>query len=210
MIRFFTIVFFFIFSYAVDAQTVQETKPGKYDLFAFAGIGRATVQTNLSAPDNFSAGEFRLGVGLSRSISKAFELRSRLTFGGRLKRDAGPYALSDSRFNTIDENTSNRNHYFMELPLFLQFNLANPSIGFRAGGNYRQYFPASPTDAYSGQSEFGIITGIYCRLNDRINLGLDYYFGLTKMFNGGGISEGEEYNLIGRNHFAQLTFEIDL
>lgn len=210
MKRIFIFIYCCICSYTLGAQVIQETKPGKYYLFAFAGIGRATVETNLESPYNFSAGEFRLGIGLGRSISESFELRSRFTVGGRLKRDSGPYALSDSRFNTIDENTSNRNHYFIELPLLLQFNLANPRLGFRAGGNYRQYLPTKPIDAYSSQSEFGIITGAYYRLNDRIKLGFDYYFGLTKMFNGGGFSDDEEYSLIGRNHFAQLTFEIDL
>lgn len=204
------VVFCCIGSYSADAQAIGETKQSKYELFAFAAIGRATVETNLSAPDNFSASEFRLGVGLGRSISQSFELRTRLTFGGRLKRDAEPYGLADSRFNIIDENTSNRNHYFIELPLFLQFNLSNPRIGFRAGGNYRQYLPTKPVDAYSSQREFGVIAGAYYRLNDRMNIGFDYYFGLTKTFNGGGFSDGQEYNLVGRNHFAQLTFEINL
>lgn len=210
MKKLFIIIYCCIGSFTAGAQTLQETKADKFNLFAFAGLGRATVKTNLSAPSKFPALEFRLGTGLSKSISNNFELRSRFTLGGRLKRDSNLDEIYGGKFSMIEENTANRNHYFMEIPLLLQFNIAKPGLGFRVGANFRQYFPAKPADAYSGQSEFGIITGAYYRLNDKMNIGFDYNFGLTKMFDGGGFHDGEQYHLIGRNQFAQLTFEIDL
>ena len=42
-------------------------------------------------------------------------------------------------FLKLDEVASNRNHYFVEVPLLLQFNLPHLELGLRAGVNYRSF-----------------------------------------------------------------------
>lgn len=194
-----------------SAQTVQqETTNKSIALYGFAGVGRATIETDRSAPTKFPAFEARLGVGLSKSLNKNFELRSRIVLGNRFKRKPEINTATIGKYMIIEESVNNRNHYFFEVPLLLQLNFPQAKLGLRAGGNYRQYFSSKTVDMFSGQSEFGIITGAYYQVTDKINVGMDYYFGLTNIFKSGGNFNGQLYYITGKNQAAQLTFEIAL
>ena len=196
--------------YSLGQSLPENTASGKAHIFGFVGVGRSTVKTNIFAPTNFPALEVRLGAGLHKPLSKYFALKSRLTFGSRLKRGSDAEAVFDARFSAIDESRSNRNHYFLEIPLLVQVNFPQIKSGVRAGGNYRQYLPTKPVDIVSGQSEFGIVAGVFYEITDKIDIGLDYYIGVSKIYTGGGNIDGQEYEITARNRFAQLTLEIKL
>lgn len=198
-------LFFNIFVFA------QNNPNAKINLHGFAGIGRATIETNISAPTKFPALEIKIGVGISKPLNESLALSSRLAFGSRLKRKSDMSARHDGRFTILDEHASERNHYFIEIPLLLQYHFSRAGLGLRAGGNFKQYLSSNSTnrpDMISGKSEFGIIGGAAYSLTDRINIGIEYHAGLTKIYKGGGTIDGRNYALTGRNHLAQLVFEI--
>lgn len=198
-------LFFNIFVFA------QNNPNAKINLHGFAGIGRATIETNISAPTKFPALEIKIGVGISKPLNESLALSSRLAFGSRLKRKSDMSARHDGRFTILDEHASEQNHYFIEIPLLLQYNFSRAGLGLRAGGNFKQYLSSNSTnrpDMISGKCEFGIIGGAAYSLTDRINIGIEYHAGLTKIYKGGGTIDGRNYALTGRNHLAQLVFEI--
>lgn len=199
------LLFFNIFVFA------QNSPNAKINLHGFAGVGRATIETNLSSPTNFPAMEIKIGAGISKPLNESLVLSSRLVFGSKFKRKSDMSARHDGRFTTLDEHASEQNHYFIEVPLLLQYNFSPIGLGLRAGGNFKQYLSSNSTnrpDMISRKSEFGIIGGAVYRLSEKINMGIEYHAGLTKIYKGGGTIDGQAYELTGRNHLGQLVFEI--
>jgi hypothetical protein len=192
-------------------QDVSGSKKGTVRFNAFIGAGYSTFQTNIPAPYKFTSPEFRLGAGVSKPVSKVFEVRGRLSFGAKIKREAynkpGQPYLVGPPFLELDEVASSRNHYFIEVPVFLQFNLPNPKIGIRVGGNYRFFFPNNKdVDFLTFRGDLGIVTGACWRMNDNISIGVDFLFGVTKVYTSGGYA-GSVFSLDTRNRFSQITFE---
>jgi hypothetical protein len=194
----------------------QEGAPDLNDkqvrLNAFLGTGRSTFKTNMAAPSTFPTVEFRLGAGVTKPLTEIFDLRARLTFGAKLKRKAlneqgQPFQVG-SPFIELDEAASSRNHYFYEVPLLLQANVRHPKIALKAGANVRHYFPINDAvDFLTARNEFGVIAGASYRLSETMSLGLEYYFGLTKVYTASGHLDSSEFSMNVRNEFAQVTFE---
>lgn len=203
---------FLLLNLITNAQSVQNsTNSSDIKFHGFAGVGRATIETNLSAPTKFPALEIKIGAGISKPLNESLELSSRLTFGSRLKRKSNMSARHDGRFTIIDEHASNKSHYFIEIPILLQYNFSTLGLGLRAGGNFKQYLSSRSSgmvDMISGRSEFGVIGGAVYSLTDRINIGVEYHAGLTEIYKGGGTIDGRTYELRGKNHVAQFIFEI--
>lgn len=77
-------------------------------------------------------------------MTKDIQLKSGLAFGVKVKREAfnsSNLVIIGPPFMELDEFASNRNHYFMEIPLILQYNLPHPKIGLSLGISYRFFFP---------------------------------------------------------------------
>lgn len=212
MKRLLILIALILVGFFTNAQSMQNsTNTSDIQFHGFAGIGRATIETNISAPTKFPALEIKIGAGISKPLNESLALSSRLAFGSRLKRKSDMSARHDGRFTILDEHASERNHYFIEIPLLLQYHFSRAGLGLRAGGNFKQYLSSNSTnrpDMISGKSEFGIIGGAAYSLTDRINIGIEYHAGLTKIYKGGGTIDGRNYALTGRNHLAQLVFEI--
>lgn len=210
MLRVLAISASIFFCFRSEAQEPNLDKRVHYSVFA--GVGRSTFVSDPAAPSKFPTLEVRLGAGLIKPIGNNIELRSRLAFGVKFKREpfnepGQPYVIGPP-FMGLDELASNRNHYFFEIPLMVQFNLPHPKLGFSLGGNYRHFLPHNESvDFLTNRREIGIILGASYRLNNRLDVGLDYYFGLSKIYSSSGLIDNQEFTLDAYNQFGQIRFE---
>ena len=75
-------------------------------------------------------------------------------------------------------------------------------------GNSWHFLPNNDDVVFlSATNEFGLIVGGAFRVNEVVSIGVDYYFGLTKISSSGGSIDGSFYDLHMRNEFVQLTVE---
>ena len=204
----------FIFTCAATlafGQSNLSASDKRISVNGFFAIGRSTFNSSPSAPSKFPTLEMRAGVGAAKSLGETFELRTRLNFGVKFKRE--PFNEEGSvvvgpPFMDLDELASDRNHFFYEIPLLLQANLKHPQIGLRFGCNYRRFFPDnSDVDALTARGDFGLLAGASYRLRQKMSLGFEYCYGLTKIISSGGTVDGSEYHLDVRNNFAQVVLE---
>ena len=211
-----TLTIIILISYCGYAQSQDSNGSSKKIRFtAFASGGRSIFFTNPSAPSKFPTLELRLGAGIIKPLGKNVELRSRLSFGAKFKREAinrpgQPYIIGPP-FTPLDELASNRNYYFIEIPLAIQFNLPHPKIGLSFGLNYRFFLPHNKSvDFLANRRELGILPGITYRLSDKVHIGFDYCFGLTKIFSAAGQVDNKDVTINMRNQFAQIRFDYAL
>lgn len=181
---------------------------------SFLSIGRSTFHTKLDAPSAFPTVEVRVGVGVVKKLNENFDVRTRLTFGSKFKREgfnnSGVVTVGPP-FMELDELSSNRNHYFYEIPLILQATLRHPQIGFRAGINFRHFLPNNKAvDPLTGRGDLGLLAGSSYRLTEKISIGIDYCMGLTNIVSSGGSVDSWDYSLKVRNNFAQMSVEFRL
>ena len=91
----------------------------------------------------------------------------------------------------------------------LQFNPPKTKLGIKAGLNSRFWAPNNANvDVLTARGEIGMLGGISYKITNRINIGLDYYYGLTDIWGGSyftGIAQTGEFHV--RNQFTQLTVE---
>ncbi len=203
---------FLISSFCNAQEDAPDSSDRQVRLNTFFGLGWSTFETNMAAPSKFPTLEFRLGAGVIKPLNEIFDIRARLTFGAKLKRDAlnkpgKPFHVG-SPFMELDEVASSRNHYFYEIPLLLYANVRHPKISLNAGANFRHYFPNNDAvDFLTARNEFGAIAGISYRVTETMSVGFEYYFGLTKIYKASGHLDSSEFSMNVRNEFAQFTFE---
>jgi hypothetical protein len=203
------IIFFIILSsYYCKGQNQDDHHKIKF--MAFASTGRSTFYSNPSASSKFPTFELRFGGGVIKQLTKTIELKSRLTFGVKFKRDAfnsSNLVIVGPPFMELDDVASNRNHYFMEIPLIVQFNIPHPKIGLSVGLNYRFFLPNNESvDFLTNRREIGILPGISYRVSPKFEIGIDYFFGLTEMYNAAGTIDNQEVNIETYNRFSQIRF----
>jgi hypothetical protein len=194
------------------SQTTQTSiKTNKLAIRAFASIGQSTFKTNLSSPSKFPTTEIRIGAGASVKVNSTIDLCSRFIFGVKAKREPfnhGQYVTVGPPFMGLDEVASYRNHYFFEIPLFMNVNLFHKKLGIQTGLNYR-FFRAhnDAVDFLTNQSELGLITGACYNITDKIRIGGSYTFGLTEVYTLTGLINSEYVDMSVKNNFYQLSIE---
>ncbi|MCW5912070.1 MAG: hypothetical protein KIT62_13430 [Cyclobacteriaceae bacterium] len=182
----------------------------------FLSVGGSSFDVNgLPSSPSYASLELRLGTGIVKPIGKYFDLKSGLNIGLKVKRKS--YFFGPSRQFTykpwvmlsLDEAASNRNHLFIDIPLSLQFNYPKYRLGLKGGLNFRFWAPNDKSvDVLTGRSEIGMLGGISYNLIKRINIGLEYYYGLTDILGGSYYENNShlmEYHV--RNQFTQITIE---
>jgi hypothetical protein len=199
------------------AQDSTSVSNNKLRFTSSIGFGQSTFAFNIPAPSKFTTPEFKLGLGIIKPISKFLEVKSGISFGIKIKRE--PYnkltpqgyllVVTSPAFINTDELASKRNHYFLEIPLLFQFNFPHPKLGLRSGVNSRFWQPNnSDVDLLTARPELGILVGAYYRLNYKFNIGLDYYYGLTKMDKSSyTINTSPPFTFIMYNRFLQMNLE---
>ncbi len=65
-------------------------------------------------------------------------------------------------------------------------------------------------DFLTNKNDIGIITGISYRGFNRLEIGFDYYFGITKLYSSSGTVDSTEFTFNTRNQFAQIRIEYAL
>lgn len=203
---------FFLVSCATVAFGQDKDMNRKTGYSVLAGAGRAIFASTPSGPSKFPALEVRVGGIITYQLSDRFSIDGRMIFGMKAKREAGnkqgqPYTIGPP-FLTVDEVASKRDHYFYELPITLKYELPHPSIGLRIGGNYRFFMPYNKdVDFLTNRREIGFIAGIFYKVSDKFNVGIDQYFGGTKLYVSHGQINGIDSELIVRNQFIQAYVE---
>lgn len=213
-----TVIFLFSSQWSV-AQVSDRTSNSKFRYLVVLGVARSTFEVrDVPSSPKYPSLELRLGVGLVKPLGKFCELKSGLYFGVKVKRESyyfGPtknFTYEPSVIPRLDEAASNRNHFVLDIPLILQFNISHNKVGIRTGLNARLWKPHNDdVDVLAALHEIGILSGITHRITQRINIGLDLYLGLSNIYHGGIISNsGYPVSLKVTNQFAQLTVEYSL
>jgi hypothetical protein len=191
--------------------TVTSRNTNRTTIRAFTSIGQSTFRTNISSPSKFPTTEIRVGIGASIKLTSIIDLYSRFTFGVKVKREAfnnNQYVTVGPPFMELDYVASYRNHYFIEIPLLVNANLPGEKIGIQTGLNYRFFVPNNDAvDFLTNRGEMGLITGAYYNITDKLRIGGNYTFGLTKVYGAGGTIDSQDFNMTVKNQFYQLTIE---
>lgn len=171
-----------------NAQEITDSKkPGAIKFSSYFGIGGSQFKASPRAPSDFTSLEFRVGPTVNVPLNSRFEFTSRFLFGGKLKRQAynkqGQVYTIPPHFLNLDKVASSRNHYFVEVPVLLQFNFPQPKFSLYAGGNYRFFMPNdADVDFLTFRGEFGVLSGINFFVSNKLKIGGEYLFGLTKVY----------------------------
>lgn len=179
-------------------------------------IARSTFDvTGLPSSPDYASLELRLGAGIVKPIAKYFDLKSGVYLGLKIKRQSYFFGLSKQYTNelwvlpALDEAASSRNHFFVDIPLTLQFNPPKTKIGLKGGLDFRFWAPNNDSvDALTARQEIGLLGGISYSLFKKITIGLEHYYGLTDIWGGsyiGNNSQLIQYHV--RNQFTQITIE---
>jgi hypothetical protein len=175
-------------------------------------IARSTfVVTGLPSSPDYASLELRLGAGIVKPIGKYFDFKSGVYLGLKIKRQSYFFGLSKQFtkepwvLRALDEAASSRNHFLIDIPFALQFNPLKTKLGLRAGLNTRLWAPNNDNvDVLTARPEIGLLGGVSHKLVKALNIGFDYYHGLTDIYSG-SISQSGEFHV--RNQFIQLTLE---
>lgn len=202
-----------VFSRAQSTEPAPERQKTEFN--AFVGVGGSRFVTTISAPSQFWTAEIRVGAGAIKPLNDIFEIKTRLTLGVKLKREMynepGTSFPIGPPFMALDEVASSRNHYFYEIPLLLQANLKHPKIALNAGPNFRHFFPDNDAvDFLTARNEIGVILGGSYRVSTALSIGVDYYFGITRVYALSGTVDSEPYQINVRNQFGEVTVEYRL
>jgi hypothetical protein len=202
-----------LFAFAQPSE--DGTRKIKYA--AILGLGASKFEIHqVSESPHYGSFELRLGLGIIKPLGKYLELKSGLSFGIKMKRESyyfGPYnnyTREKAVLKRLDEATSNRNHFMYDLPLVLQYNLLQRKMGLRIGLNARFWTPKNDdVDVLTSLTEIGSISGVTYRISNKINAGIDAYFGVNDIYFGGFLTSGSSRltSLKVTNQYAQFTIE---
>lgn len=191
----------------------RDNQVKKTELSLLAGLGFSYFHydvEDLNQPINgethrFEAPNIRIGVMASRRATERLTLNVSFRLGMRTKR-ASLYddvretgIVPPYTFYHIDESVSQANYFFYEIPVGLEVGRNNLRLGL--AGLFR-------SKMLLGDFDIGALPSIWYVPNDRIKIGIEYYFGTII-----GISDivHDNYNntirFNARNRFAQLALQ---
>ncbi len=184
----------------------------------FGAGGRSIFQSDVEGPSKFPTAEVRLGGSVTFKVGKQFDILTRMDFGAKIKREminqpGQPYTVTGPWIEL--DRMAARTHYFLEIPVMLQYRLLHPKLNVAVGINYRKFFnqdyeELGVIDTFSGRNEIGTIGRIAYRAHPKFTIGVEYCIALTQIYSVVGIYDGEEYKMKTRNQFGQVTLEYNL
>ncbi|HRE67529.1 MAG TPA: hypothetical protein PLM56_07685 [Cyclobacteriaceae bacterium] len=210
------LILFLLSCYSTLAQESNVINYKKFRYTKFLSVGGSSFDVNgFPSSPSYTSLELRLGTGIVKSVGKYFDLKSGLNIGLKVKRKSyffGPsrqFTYKPWAMPSLDEAASNRSHLFIDIPLSMQFNYPRYRLGLKGGLNFRFWAPNDKSvDVLTGRSEIGMLGGISYNLIKKINIGLEYYYGLTDIWGGSYYENNShliEYYV--RNQFAQIAIE---
>lgn len=136
------IVVLLLFMVSFSSVYSQE-KTNDFNFYILSGVARSVFEIDIPA-SKFATPEFRLGMGISKPIGK-FEFKPSIWLGLKGTRPSYKvgqvYTQPGVPLLKLDEAASHRNHFVIDIPIFIQYNLPNPDLGFRLGFDTRFWLP---------------------------------------------------------------------
>lgn len=207
------IIFFYLWlcSTMVYSQTAESATGNDLQFSVLAAVGRSTFKSNPSSANSFASPEIRLGLSMTKPLSRLISVRTGFLTGVKIKTEAinkpGQNSTLGPPYSDLDELASNRSHFFLEVPLSAQVNLTK-KVGLEFGGNYRFFMPNNDNvDALTNRGDAGLIGGASYKITKQLNIGLQYYFGLSKIYTSSGLINSQEFTFDVRNEFALVRIE---
>lgn len=203
----------------------QEASARKQRLSFFGGFGRSSfVYTDYSFNSTFPTLEFRLGALYSIPIVPQLRIKTGLISGAKVKRKPlNENQSGDFGYQNLDQVVSGSSHWFVEVPMLLQYDFRKELMGIkdffgiRTGLSYRMFGNRSVgnQDFFQNKSEPLVIAGFSFKLNKSISIGLDYYKGITNITSGqtfiaenpNSPSQPTLYDFAIKNRLVQIGFE---
>lgn len=210
------ICFLPLFSFA---QTDPSPISRKLNYAFTAGTGVSYFQYNSSkVKEHFASPEFRLGLNIQKQLLPNVSVQTGLRMGLKLK-TAPVYTIEEYKsmpfrsLGSIDETTSRSDHYFIEIPLNVQYQYRKFKVG--AGVVYRNLvqFDNYRYVAYHTTSDIGITPSLAYQLSDKLTINAEYYFGTISFFEGISYdtpSRATSTTLKAYNRFAQISIAYSL
>lgn len=197
------------------AQISNVINDKKFRHTRFLSVARSSFDVNgFPSSPSYSSLEFRLGVGIVKSLGAYFELKSGLNLGLKVKRKSyffGPlmqFTYEPWVMPSLDETASGRNHLYADIPLALQCNLLKTRIGLKGGLNFRLWAPNDASvDVLTAKPEVGMHGGISYHLAKGISIGVEHYYGLTDILNRSYFRDNPYVHYRVRNQSTQITIE---
>lgn len=188
----------------------QDTSKPTTTFFGHLAFGGSQFRTDIPSPSSFASMEFRIGPGVRLAFNNLFEFESRLLFGSKLKREAanknGVVTIGPP-FMRLDEVSSSRNHAFYEVPVLLRYRIKHPGFALSTGLNYRSFMPNNDdVDFLTARKELQLLAGISISFENGIEIGIEYYFGLTSVYGYSGPVDGEEVDMSVYNNSAMIYY----
>lgn len=200
-----------LFNQEVSAQELGDS-PRKIKFYCLGGIARSVFEVDIPA-SKFATPEFRLGVGISKPVGK-LEFKSSVLLGLKGTRPSYRvgqiYTQPGVPLYMLNDAACKRNHFVVDIPLLVQYNLSNPKVGLRLGADARFWAPNNKNvDVLTSKQEIGLLGGGCINLK-RFSIGLDFYYGLSKIHGGSITYNGELYRFEVINRYSQITIEVPL
>jgi hypothetical protein len=211
-----------LFSTCCNSQSSDRPNSGKTEFSIFGGAGRSFFATNSHQSQlRFPTAEVALGVGAKRKLFRDFDAKLYLNVSGKIKGNrvyppGSPVIVLSPPVNELDGTANGRNHYSLEVPLLIQFNVPKSRVGINTGVCYRYFFKnrgyefSDGPDFLSTQNEFGVLAGITIQLTAKFRTSAQYYFGLTNVYNRTVLLWGSptaENGFEVRNQFSRVAIE---
>ena len=176
-------------------------------------FGSSSFIISLPATD-FASLEARLGAGYTTYLSRKLDMIISTQLGVKFKRESylnGQfYSQPGIPLFSVNETASNRNHWFVELPVLLQYNFRHPRLSIRGGMSLKSWFPNNDdVDMLTATQEVGGVCGIQYRTKRKINFGVEYYESITKILSGSmSYNNGNvfDYEIRNRSLYCNLTY----
>jgi hypothetical protein len=210
----FTPIILLVFSITFAKAQVNESLKLRKSLEI--GLSHSFLTYNLKNLEGKNSAELKLGMKVEHDITTHFKLSGSALAGIKAKAKYYYYGIAETRelaiLMAIDRTLSQRNHYFIEMPILLSYKQKGLSIGSGVLG--RHYFNNSTqADFLSGQYEVGSISRLSYQLASNLSINCDAYFGLTSIYSAYFLAPypqtgGTSFKM--RNNFLSLGLSFSL
>jgi hypothetical protein len=202
-------IFFLSFAFITGyTQNLRQAQHYNREWVVSGSWGQSQFISNaFKARSAFPTIEGRVGLAISKPFKQKVKFILSLNIGAKFKGDRmyppgstppGTSIRLTSPFNELEEAVNSNNHYFLEVPVVLQYSLFRERISVRAGGSIRHFVANNGYQDSSGQINYGpdffsnldefiIMSTVAVKIVKKICLTGSYYRGLTKIYGMSGI-----------------------
>lgn len=151
------------------------------------GVARSTFKVSGILTEKYPTIDFQTGWELSKPLTPRIQIKSgiNLYFKGRRKSyfvNGSAYYGNKTPILLLDETTSKKYHCSFDIPLRFEYSFFNFNSSINAGILGRLWQPTNLSgDVLRSQKEIGYLLGARQKISSRFILGVDFYFGLSRL-----------------------------